>query len=182
MTCILGLEYKGRVYIGADSAGVSGMDLQVRADPKVFTVGELLIGITSSFRMGNLLRFKFKPDPKRESMDDFEYLSTTCVDHMRAVFRSGGFLKREEEREEGGQMLIAYKSRLYYVDSDFQVGRNLDPISAVGCGAHVALGALAAFLTLDSMNPEQMVHSALKVSERWSAGVRAPFLILSQGD
>lgn len=51
MTCIVGLEHNGRVYIGADSAGVSGWDLTVRADKKVFRNGSFLFGFTDSFRM-----------------------------------------------------------------------------------------------------------------------------------
>jgi hypothetical protein len=36
MTAIVGLVQAGSVYIGGDSAGVSGMSLTVRADAKVF--------------------------------------------------------------------------------------------------------------------------------------------------
>ena len=36
MTAIVGLAQSGAVYIGGDSAGVSGMSLTVRADAKVF--------------------------------------------------------------------------------------------------------------------------------------------------
>ena len=52
MTAIAGLVHDGKVYIGGDSAGVAGMDLHLRSDPKVFTVGEFVIGYTTSFRMG----------------------------------------------------------------------------------------------------------------------------------
>ena len=64
MTCIVGLEHKGKVYIGGDSAGVAGYSLSVRADQKVFINGNFIFGFTSSFRMGQILRFGFNP-PRR---------------------------------------------------------------------------------------------------------------------
>ena len=57
MTCIVGLIDGRRVWMGGDSAGVSGLDITVRADAKVFRNGDFLIGFTSSFRMGQLLAF-----------------------------------------------------------------------------------------------------------------------------
>ena len=60
MTCIVGLVHEGVVYIGGDSAGVGGMSLTVRADEKVFQNGEFLMGFTTSFRMGQLLRYSLK--------------------------------------------------------------------------------------------------------------------------
>jgi hypothetical protein len=53
MTCIVGLVDGGRVWLGGDSAGVSGWDLTVRADRKVFRNGPYVMGFTTSFRMAN---------------------------------------------------------------------------------------------------------------------------------
>jgi len=64
MTCIVGIQHDGRVYIGGDSAGVAGYSITSRADAKVFTVGPYVMGFTSSFRMGQLLRYGLKaPKP-----------------------------------------------------------------------------------------------------------------------
>ena len=51
------------MYIGGDRAGVAGLSLTVRADEKVFQNGEFLMGFTTSFRMGQLLRYSLKPPP-----------------------------------------------------------------------------------------------------------------------
>ncbi len=61
MTCIVGVVKDGVVYIGGDSAGVSGLRLIKRKDSKVFKRKGFIIGYTSSFRMGQLLRFKLDP-------------------------------------------------------------------------------------------------------------------------
>ncbi len=69
MTCIVGLVNKGRTYLGGDSAGVSGLDITVRKDKKVFSNGEFVMGFTSSFRMGQVLQYDFVP-PEVDDDDD----------------------------------------------------------------------------------------------------------------
>lgn len=56
MTCIIGLENKGKVYMGADSASSNGYSINVSGNPKLFRSGPFLIGFTSSWRMGQLLQ------------------------------------------------------------------------------------------------------------------------------
>ena len=42
MTCIVGVQEHGNVYLGGDSAGVSDHNLRIRKDSKVFSVGSIL--------------------------------------------------------------------------------------------------------------------------------------------
>ena len=35
MTCIVGLKHKGDIYIGADSAGVGGLNIETRVDSQI---------------------------------------------------------------------------------------------------------------------------------------------------
>src|SRR3546814_10742010 len=74
MTCIVGLVDDGKVYLGGDSAGVAGWSLTVRKDPKVFRVGDCIIGFTSSFRMGPLLAHSFQPPKWHDDYDVYEYM------------------------------------------------------------------------------------------------------------
>ena len=61
MTCIVGLVHNGIVYIGGDSAAITIDGVQfLRSDPKVFIKEDFLIGFTSSYRMGQLIRFNLK--------------------------------------------------------------------------------------------------------------------------
>ena len=61
MTCIVGMvDGQGTVYIGADSLAAGGYQKTIRKDAKVFTNGIAVMGYTSSFRMGQLLRYKLK--------------------------------------------------------------------------------------------------------------------------
>jgi ATP-dependent protease HslVU (ClpYQ) peptidase subunit len=185
MTCIVGLESGGNVYIGADSAAISGLALCVRSDTKVFRNGPFLIGFTTSFRMGQLLQFKLEPPDHPAGMSTFEFLVTIFVDRVRSCLRTGGFAKRKEEQELAGSFLLGYRGSLYSIDSDYQVARAADGISAVGCGAHIALGALHALNAItettmhQTLTPHKRLEIALDAAQRWNSAVRSPFVILS---
>lgn len=179
MTCVVGVVHDGKVYLAADSAGISGMDLRIRTDKKVFEVDEFVIGIAGSFRMGNILRFSFNPPIHHEDVDPFHYMATDFIDEVRHALKDGGYSKKDNnvETTTGGTFLVGYRGRLFEIDSDFQVAENVHGYAAIGCGDQVALGSL--FSTDDFDNPEDRLEEALEAAEAFSAGVRAPFNFIS---
>jgi hypothetical protein len=171
MTAVVGLVHNGTVHLGGDSAGVSGWDLTVRTDPKVFTNGPYAIGFTTSWRMGQVLRWAFKPPkPPADHLDKF--MSTTLVDAARDALKAAGFARKDREQEEGGTWLIGVVGRLFTVHGDYQVAESADGYTAVGCGAQVAHGVLYA---TPGLPPRRRLQLALEAAERHSAGVRGPF-------
>ncbi|MBO1513251.1 hypothetical protein [Metabacillus bambusae] len=177
MTCIVGLINNGKVYIGADSAGVGGYSLTLRADEKVFVKGEFIMGFTSSFRMGQLLRFKLDIPYHKPDVDTYEYMVTEFIEAVRHCLRNGGFSRNDNGEESGGKFLVGYKDQLFTIDSDYQVGRPMMGYDAAGCGEDIAKGSLFSTESID--DPVKRVREALKASEQFSAGVRSPFLILN---
>ena len=180
MTCIVGLEHAGVVYIGGDSAGVAGLSISSRADGKVFTNGPMAFGFTTSFRMGQLLRYALKVPFQQPDETDDQYMVTTFVNEVRKCLKDGGYAKKENEAEQGGQFLVGYKGRLYCLDSDYQVGRSRHPYDAVGCGQDIALGAMHALHQKGVANAAEAIRAALLAAEEFSAGVRAPFEIVAK--
>ena len=187
MTCVVGIEHETGVYIGGDSAGIAGWQLTVRADPKVFQVGEFLYGIAGSFRMGNLLRYAFAPPPPPKKRKHLHaYMATDFVDALRAVVEAGGYREKKNEVESlhNASVLIAVRGRLFDLDNDFQIGMPASGYTAIGCGSEVALGSL--YTTQDpehttdglvTYEPEIRVHRALGAAEEHNIGVRGPFVI-----
>lgn len=175
MTAIAGFVYgpSSTVWIGGDSAGIAGLDLTVRADQKVFTKGEFAIGFTTSFRMGQLIRYKLVPPQHPDGMEAFEYMATLFVDGLRQCLKDGGYAEKHNEAEKGGTFLIGYRGRLFRIESDYQVAEPMDNYDACGCGAQVALGVLR--VTQESTNPYERMMDALKAAEHHNAGVRGPF-------
>lgn len=174
MTCIVGLITSYKVIIGGDSAGVDeSYNLTIRKDPKVFRVGDMLMGITSSFRMGNLLRFNLTLPEHPDGMDAFEYMVRHFIPAVRECLKEGGYTTVKENNEEGGSWLVAYRGRLFHIESDFQVGESTCPFDACGCGAPYALGYLHNTHDFGWAS----VQGALDCASTFSAGVKGPYVI-----
>lgn len=176
MTAIVGLVDNGTVYIGGDSAGASGWSLTVRADAKVFFNAGYLFGFTTSYRMGQLIRYALQPPEPARDLERF--MATTFIDAIRACLKEGGWAKKDNDREEGGTFLVGVRGRLFTVYDDYQVAEAADGYAAVGSGDDIALGALFA-TAKGRMRPERRIETALQAAERFSAGVRGPFICLS---
>lgn len=182
MTCIVGVEQDGVVYVGGDSAGMEAWSLAIcgRADEKVFVTdsGEFIMGFCGSFRIGQLLRYALNPPEQSQKKNDMAYMVVDFVDAVRAMQKEKGSMKKENELEEhNAAFLVGYKGHLYFVESDFQVGRPIEGYAAIGCGAQIALGAMFATRNSDIAAPNR-IELALTAAAEYSAGVRGPFLVL----
>lgn len=172
MTCIVGIAHEGRVIIGADSAGVSGLDKRIRCDRKAFTNGELVFGGTTSFRMLQLLQFSLSPPPITEGQEPYAYAVRALVPAVRQCMKDGGWAKIDGSREEGGTFLVGFRGHLFTVYNDYQVAEEIGGVAAVGCGESYALGAMHA---LADKSPQERLQAGLDAAVHFSAGVAAPF-------
>ena len=176
MTCIVGIAKGGKVFMGGDSAAVGGWDLTIRSDRKVFVNDGYLMGFTTSFRMGQLLQYALKPPHPAPKTDLMLFMVTEFADAVRHCLKAGGFATKQSDAEEGGHFLVGYRGRLFHIQGDYQIAESAHGFDAVGCGNNAALGALHA---TPKMEPKKRVLVALQAAEQCSAGVRAPFHILS---
>jgi len=178
MTCIVGLIEKETVYIAGDSAGVSGLDVTIRKDTKVFKVGEFVIGCTTSFRMINLIRFSFSPPTMSEGEDVYKYMCTRFIDALRSTFSNGGWLEKDKNIELGGTFLVGFRGRLFTIHNDFQVGESIEPFHSVGCGFPYAMAVMKCLESSD-LHPLERLKQALEIATYYSGGVRPPFVFES---
>jgi hypothetical protein len=180
LTCIVGLQApEGGVLLGGDSAGLSGWVRTHRADPKVFANGSFVIGFTTSFRFGQLLRFADLPKPLDRTGEELDrFMVTDFVNCVRQTLKDGGWSKKENEREDAGTFLVGRNGVLFKVSDDYQVGRSLDGYDAAGCGWELALGALHA---TRRRRPEDRVRVALEAAAYHSGGVHPPFVVVAGG-
>ena len=180
MTCIAAIAEKGKVYIGADSAGVADFDLTVRADEKVFAKGSFVFGFTSSFRMGQLLRYKLVLPKQSPKMSDRLYMYTIFIDAVRKCLKEGGYTKINDNVEKGGTFIVGYKGHVYEIKSDFQISESIDTFASCGCGHAYAKAVLYTTDNNHQISPSKRILKALKTAEHFSAGVRRPFKIVSK--
>ncbi len=171
MTCIVAIEEKGVVYIGGDSAGTAGTSIVIRTDEKVFINGPFIMGFTTSFRMGQLLHYKFSPPKQNTNQSDMEYMVTDFIDAAKKCFVDNGF----GNNSHGGTFLVGYNGHLYTIESDFQVGMSQINYNAVGCGSDIALGSMH---STDGQPPQTRIKKALEAASKFSNGVAPPFISL----
>jgi ATP-dependent protease HslVU (ClpYQ) peptidase subunit len=182
LTCIVGLEDKGSVWIGADSCGIGGWDIRERQDPKVFRLidnKKAVLGFTTSFRMGQLLMYEKGIIPKKNNYKDAHHLMVSgVIPNIRKVFMDGGFTTIESNVESGGSFLLGYEGELWTIYNDFQVGRNICGYEAMGSGAEYAIGSLHSTEAIH-LRPRLRVLAALRAAAKFNAAVSAPFTIMN---
>ena len=110
MTCIAALVHNGRGYIAGDSLGSNGYTKGVCKTRKVFRKGDLLIGYTSSYRMGQLIQYRLELPERHGDLD--EYLHVHFVDAVRKTLSEHGYMKIDSNREKGGTFLVVAEGRI----------------------------------------------------------------------
>lgn len=178
MTAIVGIACQdGNVILGADSLASDSDSRFVVKTPKLWRLvlrergkrRDLVIGYTTSFRMGDLLRVHMGNVSVRQGLDAEEFLIAEFVPALRGVLSAGGFLKRDSDREEGGELLVGIDGRLFAIQSDFSVIEPAGGEIAVGSGQQFALGALHA--TTGQPDARKRIRAALAAAAYWSPSV-----------
>lgn len=178
MTAVIGVVEDRTVWLGGDSAGVGGLSMQTRSDPKVFKSGEFVLGYTTSFRMGQILEHHLVAPQPFEGEAGMPYMVKRFVPAVKTLLKEHGFQESQNGRDSGGTFLVGYRGELYEIEDDYQVARVMQSYHAVGCGRDLALGSL--FTTSDfAWSPKVRIRKALEAAAEFSAGVRGPFTIIS---
>ena len=174
MTCIVAIAADGHVMIGGDSAGSNGHDVQIRADEKVFKNGPMIMGFTTSFRMGDLLRYSLTV-PEIPNRGLRRWMTTTFIDAVRQCLKDGGYAKKSDEVEKGGNFLVGVAGRLFEIDNDYQVADLAFGWGSVGSGYQIANGSLYTTGQVGELSAKQRITLALNAAVEYSPFVRPPF-------
>lgn len=179
MTCIVAISNGKNVWMGGDALGAGGYSCSVRDDKKVFVTGEYIIGFTSSFRMGDLLKWTFTPPriPKKEKNLE-KFMATKFIHSVLTLFDTYGYGKAHENRKEGGEFLVGVRGTIFHIHEDYQVGIHSGNYDACGCGHDLALGSLVTSEELKINDPEDRIKMALRAAQKFCCGVREPWTIL----
>lgn len=178
MTAIIGLKAADGVYIGADSSAQMGQSWITHpiASPKVFRVGDFLMGAAGSYRAIQLLRFHLKvAERSHATVPTEQYLVTEFIPAVRSLFKEHGLSRIESNEETGNQFLLGYRGELFTVGSDFAVTTGAFDFGCIGSGIEVALGAMDALEYLGPGNEVRRIEKALEITARYIANVGPPF-------
>jgi ATP-dependent protease HslVU (ClpYQ) peptidase subunit len=177
VTCIVAVEADGIVYMGSDHAGSNGYTLTPVEASKTFTNGPLLIGYTTSFRMGQILQYGLIVPSHTLSWDLDRWVATDLMVAVRATFEAHGWNQTEKNVATGGNFLMAVGGRCYEIQSNYSFLRSATGEYAVGSGENHALGSLH---TTRGQEPAVRVMRALEAAAEHCTGVAGPFDLTTQ--
>lgn len=106
MTCVVALKHEGIVHMGCDSAGVGGYSRANRVDPKIYRVGDMLIGFTTSFRMGQLLGYSLTLPRHHADVPVENYMATVFINAVRDCLKAGGWHRRKRRTRSAANSLL----------------------------------------------------------------------------
>lgn len=210
MTCIAGMVYDGGVCMAADSMHSNSYEEFDSKIPKIFTRrfrenvydkkgelikekwNELLIGYTTSTRMGQILQYGEMQSevpalfgaglPDYNGGDQLKYIFN-LVEHFRWLFNDYGFLKETDDGEsEGGTFLLGIFNKLFLIQDDFSIIEPRELYEAIGSGAEVAKGALWYACTHEDdldFDPAEVVFQAVQAATDHCNGVGGTISYLS---
>lgn len=183
MTCIVAVceRENGITYIGADSLGSNHSSKISRKDRKIFKVRNALnmvMGFTTSYRMGDLLQFSENLIPDKEKIVDREYMVVKFIPQIIKLFGNNGFQETDKGQISGGTFIVAQNENIYKIGGDYQVGENFCEYDACGCGYMAALGSLHSTANIGTTSVDR-VHMALRAAQAFIPGVEAPFYVMN---
>lgn len=178
MTLIVGIEHEGAAYMGADSGFWSNSLEDANVQPKLFTLGPLLVGCAGTLRVSNIVRYGIEDLPPVEGADCLRYIVREFVPRMRAAVLEGGAMERDGDQCDrwGGNLLIACGGELYSLSGYFCAMRNTRGYASAGhdLAQAVASGVLA---STPNRPPAERIGLALRTAEDHTDVVRAPYVL-----
>lgn len=153
MTCIVGVEFKGQVYLAGDKQGTGWNGKSNYSQPKVFKNGHAIFGFCASYRYGQLLETALRGiiEPANRK-DIYPWLCRTFIPEFKKVLDDGGCDEKE------GNFLMGLKGQLWEVQNDMSVLRTVDGYAAIGSGEEYARGAFGYALK----NDKPLDHDEMK--------------------
>lgn len=179
MTCIAGLVADGRIWLGADSMATAGATVYDQAALKIFRRDQMLIGVSGSPRVNQLLRHGLALEPCEDFTRLDRYMACDFVNAVRECLKKGGYAKKTDEQETfDSVLLVGLGGCLFAIFGDYQVHRDARNFMAIGSGMHEARGSLFATASM-RLSPAVRIRRALQAAAAFDAHVRAPFVIRS---
>lgn len=192
MTVIAALTDGITCWVGGDAAGVGGQAVQIRTEPKVFTVRsqratsdsppatEYAIGTNGSPRMRQLLQHGWVPPALPTHANLMTHMCTTFIDAIRARFQDGGWARKEDDRELGGNFIVGVDGHLFEIFTDYHVAERDAAFTATGAGEYYALGSLYTTEKISpAMPPNLRLATAMEAAAEYCTSVRPPFHIVT---
>jgi hypothetical protein len=169
----------GDVLMGCD-ANVNRGSFQYRgsgADPKVFAVGEMVVGAAGLKAAGHALRFGWDPPARPRAMDELRYMADLVAPSARARLEDAGVKPARSDMD--AEALVGYRGRIFHIGTGCEVTEPDGHYHCIGCAVEILAGAL---FVLDHLAPhldaETRLRGALEAAVCHGDGIAGPFTII----
>lgn len=164
MTTIIGIEYKDRSLIVADSRVTddSGRIYAHKSMRKIATRGSIVLAGAGEVAPCDIAQNIWVPPQftAKDKKDVYRFMITKVMPSLRKCLVDNGYNFDEEKKDSTRfQFLMSVGGELFDIDEDLSVMKSDDNMYAIGSGGAFALGALYAGAT-----PHQAMDIACKVS------------------
>lgn len=185
MTVIVGYvdQKNGITYLGGDSLASNSCYKEVIKQRKVFKSNDsknMIIGFSGSIRDLNLLAYAENLIDKRDEPNiDYKYMVTKFIPNVIQLFKNND--RNDNCRgvsEIESCFLVAYKDKMWTIESDYSVKEVITDYNAIGSGMYYALGSLKTTENMD-LTPIEKIHLALQAASEFTPGVAPPFYIIN---
>lgn len=179
MTAIVGYSNGKKIWLAGDSFIGDESNKNLCAEPKVYKIGKLAIGICGYVRQELILESVLKS----VNPDDFsdEWLRFVFPDMLHDVMKSKGAIVEDSGQSTFGNSnyIFGLHGKLYYLENDFGIWESKKNVAAIGIGRQYCLGSLTTLSSTLIKYPEKALIKSLKVASEWSPYVTGPFNIIS---
>lgn len=181
MTAIVGVSDGTKVVMGGDNLGSNDWNCAWNLkSPKIFKSGAFVIGLTGSPRIQQLMQYKLDLEDDPRKVDPLEFMCVDFVDRLRAMLGENGCREQKDSIDgvaDRSWAMVAFRGRIFVVQSNFQVMERAEAYDAIGCGGDYALASLHETADREMPLSERVVR-ALNCAAKFSSGVRPPFDLL----
>lgn len=182
MTCIVGLEYGGRVLLAGDIQATGSNNKIAHPQPKVFIKQGVTFGFSSSFRFGQILEHCVQdPVVPENEKDIYRWLILNLIPDIQTALEANDFDTKEEDND--FECLVGVKNQLWVIQGDFSVLRAAKGYNAIGAGTEYAFGSV--FTSLLRGHPtskraaENILRNALAATALFCPSVGSDCYIIS---
>jgi len=171
VTAIIAVSYENKVYMAGESGNSDSSIITPSLTPKIFDVGDYLIGYAGISGQGQLVVYNFPFPPITKGMDIDKHMHTIFMPALRSFYKDYDI--SIEKDDDAADFIVGVKGHIYEISSyDFQCTSY--SVTAIGSGREYAMGAYYALSSDTQYNIEYIVSMSIEAAIEYSPSCCGP--------
>jgi len=183
MTAIVGIQGKGWALLASDSMTTyDDKPYYAKGMDKLVKKGDYIFAFAGDAVAGNIANFIWNPPKPVKALATDVFMQTKVLPSLRETMVSNGYMPDvSRDAAAGFDALICLNGIIYEIDHDYMWSRDDRGLYAVGSGGSLALGALAAGFSRNSIkSAEYAARRSIRISADYNIGVGGDIKVMTQ--